>query len=596
MSTSLGLPKLNNIKIRNKLLLLYIFCVFLPIVLSNYLFYSKITQTVKKEEQRNLELSLERLDNQLTRTFKEAEALSNNIYFSQSFYEGLDKTYLDNLDYTMNYSSYFRTPLIGVTPYFQYRFTINLYTDNPTVLNAGNVLRLTSAVTTSPWYPQVFNANSSNGDMIYFGREVTLDGERLFSVIRTLDYYTSYSQYQKILKIDIQYNVLKDILKSESSLGQFFLVDDHNRVIYTNSAEQQYLAVFNPDHIPKKQFTMTKQINTFDSINGFRIIGVYEESVFQKALEQPKKYVVIMAMANLLFATILIILISRSLYFRTRLLSRHMDKVEIQHFALIEYPHVGKDEIGLLFRSFNRMLRKIKQMINDVYEAELRQKDFELASKQAELMALQSQVNPHYLFNVLETIRMKSVIKGELETADILSYMSKTYRRSLTGNREWVTVKEELEMIKEFLAIQKYRFEDEIDYELEVEENTLSLYIPGMIFQPFVENAFKHGIQGLDHQGLVSIRVYEEQNFLVFHIEDNGIGIKPEKLDQLLEDVRAKEPSLNRIGMQNVFRRITLFFKDQFEFNISSKEHEFTSIELKIPRCMRNPSEGFDKS
>ncbi|WP_187274069.1 sensor histidine kinase [Paenibacillus sp. N3.4] len=115
-----------------------------------------------------------------------------------------------------------------------------------------------------------------------------------------------------------------------------------------------------------------------------------------------------------------------------------------------------------------------------------------------------------------------------------------------------------------------------------------------MVFQPFVENAFKHGIQGLDEKGLVSIRVYEEKDFLVFYIEDNGIGIKPEKLDQLLEDVRAKEPQLNRIGMQNVFRRITLFFKDQFEFNINSKEHEFTSIELKIPLCREHPSEGFD--
>ncbi|MNI29372.1 Histidine kinase-, DNA gyrase B-, and HSP90-like ATPase [compost metagenome] len=93
----------------------------------------------------------------------------------------------------------------------------------------------------------------------------------------------------------------------------------------------------------------------------------------------------------------------------------------------------------------------------------------------------------------------------------------------------------------------------------------------------------------------MSIRVYEEKDFLVFYIEDNGIGIKPEKLDQLLEDVRAKEPQLNRIGMQNVFRRITLFFKDQFEFNINSKEHEFTSIELKIPLCRKNPSEGFDQ-
>ncbi|UKS28318.1 sensor histidine kinase [Paenibacillus sp. HWE-109] len=595
MPAFFGLVRLNNMKIHKKLLLIYIFCVFLPITLTNYLFYAKITQSVKKEEHRNIELSLERLDNQLTRSFKEAAALSNNIYFSRSFYEGLDTTYQDNLDYTLNYGSYFRTPLMGVTPYFQYHFTINFYTDNPSVLNAGSVLRITPAIRSSSWYSQSFNSSNSHRDMFYFGQEVTADGERLFSVIRNLNYYTSYAQYQKILKLDIRYNVLTDIFNSEGAMGKFFLVDDKNRVIYTSLPQQPYLAPFNSAFIPDKQFAMSKQLTPFDSMTGYRIIGVYEESVFHKALEQPKKYVLLIALANLLFATILISLISRSLYFRTRLLSRHMDKVDNQHFALIEYPHVGKDEIGLLFHSFNRMIRKVKQLINDVYEAELRQKSFELESRQAELMALQSQVNPHYLFNVLETIRMKSVIKGELETADMLSYMSKSYRRFLISNREWVTVEEELEMIQEFLSIQKYRFEDEIDCSLEVEKNTLPLYIPSMVFQPFVENAFKHGIQGLDEKGLVSIRVYEEKNYLVFYIEDNGIGIKPEKLDQLLEDVRAKEPQLNRIGMQNVFRRITLFFKDQFEFNINSKEHEFTSIELKIPLCRKNPSEGLDE-
>lgn len=594
MPAFVGLTRLNNMKIHKKLLLIYIFCVFLPITLSNYLFYAKITQSVKKEEHRNIELSLERLDNQLTRSFKEAAALSNNIYFSRSFYEGLDTTYQDNLDYTLNYGSYFRTPLMGVTPYFQYHFAINFYTDNPTVLNAGSVLRITPSVRNSPWYSHYFNTTTSQRDILYFGGEVTGEGERLFSVIRNLNYFTSYSQYQKILKIDIRYHVLADIFNSEGALGKFSLVDDMNRVIYSSLPQQQYLAPYQPDSVPDKQFTMSKGLTTFDSMAGFRIIGVFEESVFQKALEQPKKYVLLIALAMLLFATILISLISRSLYFRTRLLSRHMDKVDNQHFTLIEYPHVGKDEIGLLFHSFNRMIRKVKQLINDVYEAELRQKNYELESRQAELTALQSQVNPHYLFNVLETIRMKSVIKGELETADILSYMSKSYRKFLTSNREWVTVEEELAMIQEFLSIQKYRFEDEIDYSLEVEKSTLPFYIPSMIFQPFVENAFKHGIQGLDEKGLVSIRVYEEGDYLVFYIEDNGIGMKPEKLDQLLENVRAKEPHLNRIGMQNVFRRITFFFQDQFEFNINSREHEFTAIELKIPLCRKHPTLGYD--
>src|SRR5699024_5968416 len=154
-----------------------------------------------------------------------------------------------------------------------------------------------------------------------------------------------------------------------------------------------------------------------------------------------------------------------------------------------------KDEIGELRSAFNRMYKKIKELINDVYISHIRKKDLELQRKQAQISALQSQINPHFLFNVLETIRMRSLLKKEDETAKIIQNMAKLLRTSITWGKDWVTVKEEVQLIQSFLEIQQYRFGDKLQYAFDVDESTFDYTIPNMLLIPFVENASIHGIE-----------------------------------------------------------------------------------------------------
>src|SRR5690606_347847 len=133
------------------------------------------------------------------------------------------------------------------------------------------------------------------------------------------------------------------------------------------------------------------------------------------------------------------------------------------------------------------------------------EKNMEIEHRHAQLNALQSQINPHFLFNALETIRMRSIIKKEAETAKIIHNMAKLFRGSLTWKRDKVPLTEELEFINCFLEIQKYRFADRLEYKIEVEEAASKCLIPKLIFLPFVENACIHGIEKVRHGGEVII-------------------------------------------------------------------------------------------
>src|SRR5690606_15735617 len=166
---------------------------------------------------------------------------------------------------------------------------------------------------------------------------------------------------------------------------------------------------------------------------------------------------------NFIIPTIIIVLITNSVYARIMKLVSHMKKLKNQDFQMID-KESENDEIGLLMNEYNRMTRKIHQLINDVYRVNLQKKDLQLQKQQAQLSALQSQINPHFLFNTLETIRMRSLIKNEEETAKIIQNMAKIFRNSLVWRKDMVSVKEEMEFIHCFLEIQKYRFGEMLNY------------------------------------------------------------------------------------------------------------------------------------
>lgn len=282
--------------------------------------------------------------------------------------------------------------------------------------------------------------------------------------------------------------------------------------------------------------------------------------------------------ALVLIASILIsIFFASSVVRPVRKLQELMTKVEGGNLD-IHYDYTGCDEIAQLGKSFNSMILKIKELISKVY---MEQMD----KRKAELEVLQSQIKPHFLYNTLDTIQWKAIEHNAFEVADMITALSNLFRISISKGEEVISLEEEIEHVRSYLFIQRIRYQDTLDYQVEYEESLKECKVLKLIIQPVVENAIYHGIKNRRGKGFISIKISQEKKLIVIQIVDNGIGIKEERLAEIksyLNGERKKGGSIG-YGLYNVNERIRLEYGLEYGINVCSKYGEGAYITIKIP-------------
>nr|WP_252205514.1 sensor histidine kinase [Enterocloster bolteae] len=233
------------------------------------------------------------------------------------------------------------------------------------------------------------------------------------------------------------------------------------------------------------------------------------------------------------------------------------------------------DEMGLLMETFNYMVFKIDMLIKEVYQEKL-------AQKNAELEALQSQINPHFLYNTLDTINWMLLEKKEYEISGIVVSLGEMMKYAISRSSRTVALREEIRHVSNYLLIQKERMEDKLEYEIDIPHQYESVQVPRLILQPLVENAIIHGIET---GGKVSIRVYEreEDGGCWLEVSDNGAGMDEEQLKRLRDGTTEMRMDHRSIGVENVNKRIRLYYGEEFGLMIESRLGEGTVIRFCIP-------------
>lgn len=226
----------------------------------------------------------------------------------------------------------------------------------------------------------------------------------------------------------------------------------------------------------------------------------------------------------------------------------------------------GRDEVGILIDSFNHMTAEIREHIHATRrQAELERRlaeqeraviEAQSLQKQAELELLQSQINPHFLFNTLNSVGALADMEEAARTQDMVASLSHILRYALKRSKELVPLREEVETVRHYMAIQKVRYGNRISYREELDQEALDCRIPGMCLQPFIENALIHGIEPKEGPGEVALRISRESDYTEIRISDTGLGIAPERLEQLK---RNEGPGGESMGIINVRRRLKLF-------------------------------------
>jgi len=239
------------------------------------------------------------------------------------------------------------------------------------------------------------------------------------------------------------------------------------------------------------------------------------------------------------------------------------------------------DEITELGMSFNIMTSKIREML----DSKVREQE---NLKKAELKALQAQINPHFLYNTLDTIVWMSESNQPGQVIDIVRALSSFFRIALSKGKEWISIRQEIEHVRNYLHIQKIRYRDILDYAIEVDENILDGTILKLTLQPLVENALYHGIKNKRNGGTIIVRAKRtDQNLVLLEVQDDGVGFTPYKLSQIKAKINEDSGEITStdsgFGLENVNKRIQLYYGKQYGLTVQSQYQSGTQVTVAIP-------------
>jgi len=246
---------------------------------------------------------------------------------------------------------------------------------------------------------------------------------------------------------------------------------------------------------------------------------------------------------------------------------------------------INNDEISILCRAFNGMIDNIQSLMAE----NIKSLEKDRLVKELELKMLQSQINPHFLFNTLNSIAKLAYIEGATRTSDLTVSVSRLLRYNLQKLDQAVPLREEVEHVTEYINIQKARFRDRISFVMDIDDRALDGMIPCLTLQPILENAFVHGIEQMEEGAVLGLVISYGSEGVDIEIRDNGVGMSRETVTLLLESFREESPRFagkgqsTGLGTHNVFKRLHLFFDGEQRIEISSTEGEGTSVLFRLP-------------
>lgn len=577
---------INNLKIRNKLAIIYVFCVLIPVIVTNWVVISAIKSNVRNQEAIRMQNVMDRIKYNIQSEVEGCISIASNLCTDKVINQFLIRDYTSNLEY---FSDYKTTLQNNVLRYYYNSQKINqiiLYTDNATIINGGSFWRIDTILGTE-WYKEFVHSGKDIYLATYYDEKKKYLGiqsaPRTISLIQKLDYFDT-GVMEKFVKIDLQYTAIKNEILNEKIDGDIYICNKEYVLFSNQIAENERKAFLPQSELDINQATY--QDNFRVASDEWTIYIMPMKIGIGKMIKESEQMVWYLIMINLLLPTIIITLISKSFSGRIKLMELYFEKVKQEEFQLIE-GSVGEDEIGDLIKSYNVMVLKIKELIEVVFKKNAEKQASELSRKGAELKALQSQVNPHFMFNTLESIRMRSLLKEENETADVIEALSQILRKSLSWNNDYICIEEEIVFVQQYANIQKYRFGDKISFSFYVMEGCEKIKIPKLSILTFVENACIHGIEGISKSGIISVAITKDEENVFIEISDSGCGMSEGKL-RLLREV-LKDPNINKLseckstGMLNALIRMNLYCENTLVFDIDSELGQGTDIMIQMP-------------
>lgn len=567
--------QINNVSLKKKLRYLYYFCILVPIIFTDAVIMYSLVSAEREAQKHEMEEIAASVQYQLSAFADNSFVVARSIYMDNTIQGFLSTQFASPAEYVNEYQSVMHNSLIegimGID-----NTVITVYADNDTIVNGGGFIRL-SDVTQTEWYQRYQDSSVDKMVLFYYDESGGRKALLFQSLNRPLN-----DKAERFVKIEMDYSALARNINNIKYSYPVYICFEDKIIISNNEANNlgQDFAAFTLN----KEVGYTKEFELYGS--QMQVFILRKTNGVVSAILNNIPLFTLLLLINIFSPQILMNLIEHSITDRIFKLGRVFEQVDSDTLLTISDEIYG-DEIGNLMDNYNRMAERMNELIQRSYKDQIKKQEMYIARQKAELLALYSQINPHFLFNVLESIRMHSILKGEHETAEMVQKLAIMERQNVDWSTDRNTIKKEMEFVEAYLSLQKYRFGERLSFDIEMQEQCENILVPKLTITTFVENACVHGFESKTAPGWIFVRVYNEEEDLCIEVEDTGGGMDDDSVKNLSARMQNADIGMlkgeGRVGVVNVCLRIRMMTENTARFFVESEQGVGTVVTVRIP-------------
>lgn len=592
--------------VKTKLFLIITCISLIPLIITNFYFYRNLTETLQENTVKSLDESLTNLAKRTHFYMQTIETYSYTISKDAALISALKNTTTvkeeDHAESFQQFRDASKTFFLRVN--FMNSIISNLsncylYKPEESVFMDNNLTFYTGM---NPEYLPFYQTLSNNHYQDSWEFTKTLDFPSLFhnnthNSKNALSYLTTiYANQQPLacLSINLQCTYFAETFQSLSKqTGGNLLVYMGNQLISSTDEIKVDFSdtVFKKAKNPEKKYSGSFQLKNSNAsylavyhyMDEYDMTFIYllQDSVYLGNITQIMPNVILLCIILLVLLFILCIYISNMFYTPIKPLLKVMEDVQNNRMQT-RITHKRNDEYQKIYTGFNNMMDEVNSLIDRLVISTSLQKD-------SQIKLLQAQMNPHFIYNTLESIYSLAKIHGEEEIANVIESLSSFYRFSLSGGASEITLRQAVSMTEHYLNIQNFRFDNTITCEIRLEPGLADYPVPKFAIQAIVENSIYHGIEPSNHPGYLTIDAYSQDENIIIKIKDNGIGIKNQELEALKRSIETpfasqlQQQEAENFALRNLNQQIKLHYGDSYGLTIESAQNTGTSITITLP-------------
>ena len=558
--------RFENLKFRKKLSVLMLIAGLVPVGFLAFSMQYGMMNQLREKEQYNLEKMLEQSVSSIENQSQIYKNLVDYLSYSQNLRNIFDVETESDYEKYLKYVKVADPLLQMPTIYHKEIQSITLYSDNIEVPHGDTLLPMSEAEN-QQWYSRL-----NEGTLMQWS--ITRGVNK--SIIASRKFYDN-DTIKAVLEMRLDYEkVLEPFMSQLTDNAGGMIQDDNGNIVYAEcSMDKKYRPkdIESPKDISENYYLVQRTMkDTGWNFYIYRPKEVSEEAIHKLLLKN-----IPIILISVLLLSFLGYVFSLRMVSQLELLTENMNLINMG-LRKVTVQSKSKDEVGVLIRSFRRMMDQMNHLISEVYESKIQLQN-------SEMRALQAQINPHFLYNTLDAIVWLAEENKSAEVVKMVTSLSDFFRTTLSKGHDYITVKEERTHIESYLEIQQFRYQDILDYEIQMDEEIYGYIIPKLTLQPLVENALYHGIKNKRGKGKILITGKKQGDKIIFQVIDNGKGMTEEELNSLRKKMAGTDTGdeAKGFGVSNVNQRIKYYYGEEYGVFFESKENEGTNATIIIP-------------